>query len=98
MPASMVSWDAPPNAIIPGVVYHSKLDDRYMIEVQRTGERSANLVIYDHERDDAEIACWEVGLSYGALFGPDVADVGEWQGRVVDFVDNHYAYRGPQNG
>lgn len=28
-----------------------------------------------------------VGLSYGALFGPDVEDVLDWQQRAVDFID-----------
>lgn len=29
-----------------------------------------------------------VGLSYGALFGPDTSDVINWENRVVDVVDN----------
>jgi hypothetical protein len=28
-----------------------------------------------------------VGLSYGAIFGPDVTDVSEWQRIAVEFVD-----------
>jgi hypothetical protein len=30
-----------------------------------------------------------VGLMYGAIFGPDVSDVAEWQRLSTDFVDNH---------
>lgn len=29
-----------------------------------------------------------VMLSYGAVFGPDVADVAAWREFAVDFVDN----------
>lgn len=29
-----------------------------------------------------------VGISYGAIFGPDVADVYEWQETAINVIDN----------
>lgn len=29
----------------------------------------------------------EVGLSYGAMFGPDVADVALWEDMVIKVID-----------
>lgn len=29
-----------------------------------------------------------VGLSYGAVFGPDVADLSQWQDTVINVIDN----------
>jgi hypothetical protein len=72
------------------VIWWTRLDDRYLIETRRTGDSKADLVIFDRDRDFEEIFCEEVGLMYGAMFGPDVSDVGEWQEKAVDFVDNKY--------
>jgi len=85
-------WDSPTEDH-PDLVWRAKMDDRYLIEVARTGERTAKLRIYDHAKGDAEIACWDVGLSYGAIFGPDVGDVAEWQDKVAAFIDDDYAKR-----
>lgn len=77
----------------PDLVWRAKFDDRYLIEVARTGERTAKLRIWDHAKGDAEIAEWDVGLAYGALFGPDVGDVAEWQDRIAAFIDDDYSKR-----
>jgi len=69
------------------LVWWSRLDNRYQIEVQRTGERAGDLVIYDHSDGDKELLRESVGLSYGARFGPDVSDVEDWKERAVKFVD-----------
>lgn len=101
MPSPIFPWETPDDEARGGLlVWRAKFDNRYLIEVQRhdPSSRLANLVIWDHEREDSEIACWEVGLSYGAVFGPDIDDVMTWQDKVADFVDNHYAYRSQQNG
>ena len=82
-------WDS--DGDHPNIVWRCKLDNRYLIEVQRTGERNAKLSVFDHERSDEEIASWDVELSYGAIFGPDVDDVSTWQEKVADFVDNTYS-------
>lgn len=86
----LVPWDSDVAHAL--IVWRTKLDDRYLVEVQRdpTDGYKAQLVIFDHERNDEEIMCWDVGLSYGALFGPDVDDVSIWQDKVIDFVDTVY--------
>ena len=81
-------WDPPPDFFHNDLVWMTRLDGRYQIEVQRTGARTGNLLIFDHGDGDKELACFPVGLSYGAIFGPDVADVAEWQEKVIDFIDN----------
>lgn len=87
------------------LVWWSRLDNRYQIEVHRLDEDLADklgidmsdqetqgyrgvLCIFDHEQEDALLGIERVGLSYGAMFGPDVMDVEEWQMKVVNFVDN----------
>jgi hypothetical protein len=71
-----------------GVVWFSKLDNRYLVEVVRTGQYSGKLRIFDKEKGFECLLDEETGLSYGALFGPDISDVYGWQDRVTDFVDN----------
>jgi len=72
----------------PLLVWWSRLDNRYQIEVQRTGQGTANLCIFDHNEGDKELLCEPTGLMYDALFGPDVDDVSKWQDRGVQFVDS----------
>lgn len=85
----LLSWETKDNTH-PQLVWRSKLDKRYLIEVQRTDDYHGKLVIFDHEKNDQEIACWDVNLTYGAIFGPDVADIAEWQDKTIDFIDNAY--------
>lgn len=77
----------------PQLVWREKLDNRYLVEVRRTGSNTGVLYVFDHDRGDPEIASWEVSLSYRAQFGPDVADIEDWQEKVIDFIDNHYSNR-----
>ena len=74
----------------PQLVWRSKLDDKFLIEVHRTDNYSGTLYIFDHDKNDLGIASWDVMLSYGAMFGPDVADVEEWQKGVAVFIDTIY--------
>jgi hypothetical protein len=69
------------------VVWWTRLDKRYQIEVIRTGDYAARYLVFDHERDDELILDEPTNLSYRALFGPDVADVAMWQERALEFVD-----------
>lgn len=66
-------------------VFLSKFDHRYDVKVLRKGSYEGILQVWDNgtllmEKD--------VTLSYGAVFGPDVADVAEWEKLVANFVDN----------
>lgn len=66
------------------VVWTSTLDGRYEITVSRTDDYHGELTISE---GDLVLHRESVGLSYGAIFGPDVADVADWQRIAVEFVD-----------
>jgi hypothetical protein len=87
MKPPFAKWDDN-NSEHPELVWWSRLDGRYQVEVQRTGSHTAELVVYDHQDNDKELMREAVGLSYGAQFGPDVSDVAFWQQKSMDFVDN----------
>lgn len=69
-------------------VWESRLDNRYDIYVTRVGDSSnyeGELVI---EESGNVLHREHVTLSYGAIFGPDVADVEDWENRAIRFVDS----------
>ncbi|HKU24530.1 MAG TPA: hypothetical protein VJQ54_03605 [Candidatus Sulfotelmatobacter sp.] len=66
------------------VVWTSTLDGRYKVTVTRTGDYHGELTISE---GDQVLHREPVGLSYGAIFGPDVSDVADWQQIAVEFVD-----------
>jgi hypothetical protein len=68
------------------LVWTATLDDRYVITVSRTDENSGSLRIVDSVSGN-ELHTAPVTLSYGALFGPDIDDVQEWQEIAVGVVD-----------
>lgn len=67
-------------------VWSSRLDGRYDVVVVGNPENthSGMLLISEGDRVLLEEV---VGLSYGAIFGPDVADIAAWQQRAVEFID-----------
>jgi hypothetical protein len=88
----IMPWESQEPADSEGrVVWWSRLDGRYQIEVQRLDERQGVLRIFDHANGNTQIHDEPVGLSYGAVFGPDVADVDDWRERAVRVVDAHSA-------
>ncbi|MGA2728451.1 MAG: hypothetical protein ABSE96_11590 [Terracidiphilus sp.] len=66
------------------VVWNSNLDGRYTVTVIRTEPYRGDLSIHDR---DQLLHRESVGLAYGALFGPDVDDIGRWQKIAEDFID-----------
>lgn len=72
----------------PQLVWWSRLDNKYQVEVHRTGDRTGVLYVFDHNDNNKELFSKDVDLSYGAQFGPDVADVAEWQKATGEFVDS----------
>jgi hypothetical protein len=54
------------------------------VTVRRTDDYLGELTISE---GDLVLHRESVGLSYGATFGPDMADVAEWQRIAVEFVD-----------
>ena len=68
------------------VVWTSTLDGKYEVTVTRTDDYHAELTISEGNQ---VLHRESVGLSYGAIFGPDVADVADWRRIAVEFVDGH---------
>lgn len=89
MPALM-QWDDRTGDMHEHVVWWTRLDDRYQIEVQELEGEKPTLRIFDKDKDFEEIYSEVVTLAYGAIFGPDVADVQVWQDRSLQFIDNEY--------
>lgn len=48
------------------------------------------------ERDGVSLLQEVVSLSYQAIFGPDVGDVGQWQDRCIKAIDADYKARGEE--
>ena len=70
------------------IVWAVKLDKKYDVKVTRTGDYTADLRI---EEDGKVLHSEPVTLSFRALFGPDVADVADWERIAVKFVDSQKA-------
>lgn len=85
--APLATWDDN-NSSHPDLVWWSRLDGRYQVEVHQTGGYYGILYIFDHQNGDALIHSEQVGLAYGARFGPDVDDVSTWQEKAIEVVDN----------
>ena len=68
------------------IVWQSTLDGRYEVFVVRVAPYRGKLTISDAGNT---IFSQEVGLMYNAQFGPDVADVADWQEIVVNFIDSN---------
>lgn len=69
------------------LVWYSTLDNRYKIQIQRIDYSSANLYIFDSIKNNEQIFCQKVSLSYGAIYGPDVNDVNIWKKIIINFID-----------
>jgi hypothetical protein len=66
------------------VVWSTTLDSIYQIKVVRTNEYSGEISI---SKNGKEIKKTAVPLAYGAIFGPDLSDVMNWQNWSVAVVD-----------
>jgi hypothetical protein len=91
MAKPIAPWEGQATFSHPDLVWFATLDGRYQIEVQRASRSTGNLCIFDHADGDKELANWLVPLAYGAVFGPDVDDVAQWQDKVLEFIDNRKA-------
>jgi hypothetical protein len=65
-------------------VWTSTLDARYEVTVTRTDDYHGELTI---SKGNQVLHRESVGLSYGAIFGPDVANVADWQRIALEFVN-----------
>jgi len=70
----------------PQVIWQNTVDHgKWRVRVIRSGPYTGILQI---RRDDKLVHVEGVGLAYGALFGPDIADVEEWQERAIEVIDS----------
>lgn len=67
-------------------VWESKLDKKFECKVERTSKYQGHLSVIDVETKEV-LLDQDVGLSYGAMFGPDMGDVAYWQDLCVEAVD-----------
>jgi len=67
-------------------IWEAQLDDIFDCTVIRTGERTGQLTVKENVNGNI-LLDKEVGLSYGALFGPDIDDVTLWQELCIEVVD-----------
>ena len=83
-----MDWDSTEATDGDWVVWWSRLDDRYQVEVTRDPDSTtrANLTIYDHADNNIEVHTEQVGLAYGAGFGPDTGDVDQWTAIALGVV------------
>lgn len=66
------------------IIWESTMDSKYDVKVIGDGDYKGKLQIYEGEKLLMEEP---VGLAYGAIFGPDIDDVAQWQERAIEFVD-----------
>jgi len=66
------------------IIWSDTLDDRWLVKVIRIDDHAGTLVIQDCGKVIHEES---VGLSYGAIFGPDTDDVVSWQDKAVKVID-----------
>ena len=70
------------------LIWNATLDDgAYECEVKRLSHSKGQLTVVETATNEL-ILNKEVGLSYGAQFGPDVDDVAHWQEMIIEVVDN----------
>mgnify|MGYP003348970809 FL=1 len=70
------------------LIWEATLDNgAYRCEVKRLSHHKGQLTVVETATNEL-ILNKEVGLSYGAQFGPDMADVAQWQEMIVEAVDN----------
>ena len=67
-------------------IWEANLDNRYSCSVVRINKRGGNLRMVE-TATGRELLNQDVGLLYGAQFGPDVEDVDKWQGICIAVAD-----------
>jgi O-acetyl-ADP-ribose deacetylase (regulator of RNase III) len=67
-------------------IWEAELDGEYKCTVTRINKRGGNLRVVENTTG-RELLNQDVGLLYGAQFGPDVEDVAKWQDICVAVVE-----------
>jgi hypothetical protein len=69
-------------------IWEAELDGKYKCTVTRMNKRGGTLRVEDTESGKILLE-QDVGLTYGAQFGPDIEDVEKWQSVCVAVVDRY---------
>lgn len=85
----VMDWDSTDVTDGDWIVWWSRLDKRYQVEVVRDPASSdlATLTIYDHANNQVKVHSEQVELAYGAAFGPGTGDVSHWRSIASEAVD-----------
>lgn len=67
-------------------IWENDLGGKYKCSVSRINKRGGNLRIVE-TATGRELLNQDVGLMYGAMFGPDIDDVEKWQSICIAVVD-----------
>ena len=67
------------------IIWEAKLDELYDCKVTRISENRGKLTMVDPF--DRILLEQDVGLLYGAVFGPDIDDVAYWEELCVKVID-----------
>jgi hypothetical protein len=67
-------------------IWEAELDGKYKCTVTRINKRGGNLRVVE-TTTGRELLDQDVGLLYGAPFGPDIDDVNKWQDICTSVVD-----------
>ena len=67
-------------------IWSAKLDGKFSCSVVRINKRGGNLRMVE-TATGRELLNQDVGLLYGAQFGPDIEDVDKWQSICVAVAD-----------
>jgi len=65
-------------------IWEATLDGKYLCTVTRIDEYTGQLKVQD---GDNLMLDETVGLSFGAIFGPDTGDVQDWQEKCINVID-----------
>jgi hypothetical protein len=72
------------------LIWESTLDGRYHITVTRISNGPATgQGMFRIHHGEQQLMEQQVALAYDAPFGPDVADVSDWEDMAVVFIDSH---------
>ena len=67
-------------------IWSAKLDGKFTCSVVRINKRGGNLAIVE-DATGRQLLNQDVGLLYGARFGPDIEDVQKWESICLAVVD-----------
>ena len=94
------SWNKTQAPSHPNLVWRAKVDNRFLIEIHRVSLNSptiGKLYLFDHEKNDKEILCWDITIPDDAKYGSAIWDTKKWNREIqtwemgiIDFIENTY--------